>query len=169
VLLGVGLWLTTAAGAASPVGAAVPAGDAAVLFAATLADPQGQPQPMAAERGRVLLVNFWARWCGPCREEMPELVQLHQQFRGKGVRVLGIAVEDEAGPVAEFARKQGIDYPIRLAGSQGFSLLQGLGNSRMGLPFTLVIDRSGRISYQKLGRFNKNELAAALEAALAQR
>lgn len=117
-------------------------------------------------QGQPLIVNFWARWCGPCRKEIPELIELRQSHRGKGLEVLGIALEDKPESVRDFAKAYDMDYPILLAANQGFPLMKALGNSKLGLPFTVAIDRRGQVVMVKMGVIGGAELAAAAAAAL---
>lgn len=136
------------------------------LYALTLADTQDKPVALAQYKGRPLVVNFWARWCGPCRVEIPLLIKLRQDYRKRGLEVLGIAIEDKADAVREFAKAYEMDYPVLLAKDQGLPLMQALGNSRMGLPFTVAVDSKGRLVVVKLGAISSSELTAAAEAAL---
>lgn len=136
------------------------------LYGATLSDTRDQPASLAQYRGKPLIVNFWARWCGPCRAEIPLFVKLRQDYRQRGLEIVGIAIEDKTEAVRDFAKAYDMDYPVLLAKDQGLSLMQSLGNSRLGLPFTVAIDRQGRLVTAKLGGVNAQELAAAAEAAL---
>jgi thiol-disulfide isomerase/thioredoxin len=138
--------------------------DPAPLFAASLWDVDGKPYRMAGLSGKPLIVNFWARWCGPCRVEIPELVRVQQRFKDKGLVVVGIGLEDKPDTVREFARAYEMDYLVLLARDQGLSLMQALGNTGGGLPFTLVIDARGKVVAKKLGLVSRSELDAALAA-----
>ena len=140
--------------------------DSAPLFSAALTGLDGQPQALTQWKGRPLVVNFWARWCGPCRTEIPELIKLRQRYAGKGLEVLGIGIEDKVDAVRDFAKAYEMDYPVLLARDKGLDLMKTLGNSRMGLPFTIAIDRAGKIVVLKMGAMKADELAAAAEAAL---
>jgi thiol-disulfide isomerase/thioredoxin len=148
-----------------PLAARAGEGSLDALWATTLADHDDKPVALQKFRGRPLIVNFWARWCGPCRQEIPDFVQEYARHQGK-VELLGIAIEDKAEPVRDFAKAYEINYPIMLAKDQGLPLMQALDNSRAGLPFTLVIDRRGQVVQRKLGPMNKAEIAAAFAAAL---
>jgi peroxiredoxin len=138
----------------------------APLFAATLTDLQDKPAELARYRGRPLVVNFWARWCGPCREEIPQLVSERARLKDRGLEVVGIAIEDNTDSVRDFAKAYEMDYPVLLARDQGIALMQALGNPRAGLPYTLVLDRNGKVVASKLGPMNKDEMAASFAAAL---
>lgn len=138
----------------------------APLFAAILTDVNDKPAEFARYRGRPLVVNFWARWCGPCREEIPLLVSERARFKEQGLEVIGIAIEDKTESVRDFAKAYEIDYPVLLAKDAGIELMRVLGNTRAGLPYTLVIDRRGQIVSSKLGPMKADEMAAAFAAAL---
>lgn len=136
------------------------------LFAASLLDVQGQTTAINRWQGKPLIVNFWARWCGPCRKEIPELIKLRQAYREKGLEVLGIALEDKVEPVRDFAKAYDMDYPVLLAQDKGLALMKTLGNTKMGLPFTVAINRRGEIVVVKMGMITGEELAKAAETTL---
>lgn len=132
------------------------------LFSATMKDVHGAPMTLSRFRGRPLIVNFWARVCPPCRDEIPELAALQAQYKEQGLVVLGIALEDEPDKAREFLAAYGADYPAALAGEQeGISLMRALGNTESFLPFTLLIDRKGEIVLSKRGIFSKNDFQGA--------
>ena len=125
------------------------------LYGATLTAPGGQPLALAQYRGKPLLVNFWARWCAPCRAEIPELIELRAAYGKRGLNVIGIGIEEDGEAVADFLKAYEVSYPVGLGKEKGLWLMQALGNSRSALPFTLAIDRKGEIVMRKLGRFTK--------------
>ena len=135
------------------------------LFAATLNDLDDKPVALERYKGKPLIVNFWARWCGPCRVEIPELIAIRKAHKGK-LEVLGIGIEDKADAAKEFARAYEMDYPVFVAREKGIPLMQALGNGKGGLPFTIVIDRSGQVVQKKMGIMKKADLEAAAELAL---
>lgn len=137
----------------------------ALLFAATLNDLDDKPVALERYRGKPLIVNFWARWCGPCRVEIPELIAIRQAHKGK-LEVLGIGIEDKADAAKEFAKAYEMDYPVFVARDKGIPLMQALGNTKGGLPFTVVIDRNGQVVQKKMGIMKKADLEAAAELAL---
>lgn len=138
----------------------------APLFAATLFDLDNKAVAFAAYRGKPLIVNFWARWCPPCRVEIPELVEVQTRHKARGVEVIGISLESDAPPVRDFAKAYDINYTVLLTRDKGVALLQALGNAKAGLPYTVVLNRRGEIVGSKLGAMNGAELEAAAAAAL---
>ena len=103
------------------------------LLTAQMPDLKNQLQTLAQYRGKVLVVNFWATWCPPCREEIPVFVEAQDQFGPQGLQFVGIALDDPA-QVAGFARKFGVNYPILIGGLKETETLRELGNSGGGLP-----------------------------------
>jgi thiol-disulfide isomerase/thioredoxin len=127
------------------------------LFGMTLADLKEQAQPMAQWKGQTLLVNFWATWCAPCVEEMPELSALHTELAGKSVQVIGIGI-DSPSSLREFALKLPVSYPLYVGGMGGSELTRQFGNQAGGLPFSVLISRDGQVRKTYLGRLNMQEV-----------
>lgn len=143
------------------------ASESAPFFNTTLTDLDGKPVALEKYRGKPLMVNFWARWCGPCRTEIPELNKISRQYEKQGLIVLGIAIEDQVESVKDFAKAYEMNYPVLLAKEKGIPLMEALGNKRAGLPFTILIDRNGNMSPQKLGVLTPAQLQTAAETLLA--
>lgn len=127
------------------------------LWAQTLNNAQGVPTPLKQYRGTLLVVNFWATWCAPCRAEIPELNRFQAAQAGK-VQVIGIALEDDTPEVQAFIKAQRMAYPVLFAGDAGYALMKPLGNPKAALPFTLFIDRDGRVVSSKLGLLKPADL-----------
>ena len=133
----------------------------ALLMNANLPDAAGQTHSLSEWRGKVLLVNFWATWCPPCVEEMPELVELQNSLASKNLQIVGIGV-DSPSNIQQFTKKYQISYPILVAGMQGTDISRELGNQAGGLPFTVLIDTSGNVRQTYLGRLNINKVKSDL-------
>ncbi|MDR3323605.1 MAG: TlpA family protein disulfide reductase [Zoogloeaceae bacterium] len=138
------------------------------LLSLKLADANNRTVNLEQWRGRILVINFWATWCDPCKEEMPAFSRLQEQFRGQGVQFVGIAV-DSAENVRTFSKKYPVSYPLPLGDDRLLTLSRQLGNAYMSLPFTLLIDKQGQISTRKRGRFAEQDLARQIQEALQTR
>lgn len=140
---------------AAPIGDPLPAD----FWTHQFDTPGGPALPLASLQGKPLLVNFWATWCPPCVKEMPEIDRFHREFQKQGWQVLGLAV-DSPTPVKQFLAKKAVGFQIGLAGFGGTELAQTLGNAAGGLPFSVMIDASGRVRQRKMGATSFDELAA---------
>jgi thiol-disulfide isomerase/thioredoxin len=140
---------------------------AAPVFAATLADFDGKPVPLAELKGKLVVLNFWATWCGPCRMEIPHLIEAQEKYGPHGIVFMGAAVEDNADSVRDFGKTYGINYTVAMAGKdQGIALLRALGNKIAGLPFTIVLDRQGNVIAIKRGIMTPARLQQILDPLL---
>ena len=135
--------------------------DTSALFSLSLPDISGQQQSLSQWRGKVVVVNFWATWCAPCREEMPEFVRAQREFGPRGLQFVGIAV-DEPDKVAQFAKELELNYPALMGGYGAVELSKTLGNQLGALPFTVVIDRTGTVARTQLGPFTAGKLRATI-------
>lgn len=127
------------------------------LRSASLLDLAGQPHRLSEWQGRILVCNFWATWCLPCREEIPLLMAARAKFAAAKVEIVGIAI-DNAAKVREFSASFNMSYPILLAEADGLELMRKLGNSAGGLPYTVIANREGSVVHRKLGAFHGNDL-----------
>jgi thiol-disulfide isomerase/thioredoxin len=141
---------------------AVAVGDA--VLNATLPGLDDTPQTIGQWRGKVLVVNFWAAWCPPCREEIPDFIRLQEQYRAQGVQFVGIAVDDKA-PVVAYAKEMAINYPI-LISLDAMDLARRAGNNKNALPYTLLIDRSGHVISAQFGAVAPGKLEKQLKSML---
>jgi len=159
------LALRAAAPAALSPPPVVPAQAVHALLDAALPDADGKSQAFAQWRGRLLVVNYWATWCTPCRDEMPALARLQTRYGARGVQIIGVAIDD-ADKVRDFARAHPMNYPLLVADRAGNEQMRALGNQAMGLPYTIVIDRAGQLSAATLGRVHEDALIKLLDAML---
>ena len=134
---------------------------ASALLSAAYPDLSGRPRRVLDWKGRVVLCNFWATWCTPCREEMPMLSELRNKYAPKGAEFVGIGIDSEP-KILEFARIYPVSYPLLVADAGAIELMRGLGNSGGALPFTVVLDRSGTVAYRHLGTLVRTDLEKAL-------
>jgi len=130
------------------------------FFAAALTDLASHPAAMEPLRGKPILLNFWARWCAPCRDEFPRLQQQYARHHKEGLLVVGVALDEHVDAVKDFARAYEIGYTVLVAGQGGVELLQALGNAAASLPFTLALNRHGQIVGRRLGAARSEDLDA---------
>ncbi len=136
-----GAWLAAALGLAAADADAMPAASKAPDF--TLPAIGGTNLRLQEQRGRVVMVNFWATWCGPCRVEMPHLNRLYDKYRDAGFVLLGVNIDDEPRKAAEFASRLGLRFPVLWDADKKVSRLYDLA----AMPSTVLIDRDGRVRH----------------------
>jgi peroxiredoxin len=130
-----------------------------------LIDSAGEQISLSQFRGRVVLVNFWATWCAPCRQEIPMLAELQRTYGRRGLVVLGLALDDGGWSVVRpFAEAARINYPVMIADAEITDLFGGL----KAVPMTFIIDRQGRISALHAGQCQRSEYEADLQAVLSE-
>jgi len=139
--------------------------DPGPLLAASYPDLEQRPQAIKQWRGKVLVVNFWATWCGPCREEIPDLIRLHERFGKEPVAIIGLAI-DQPDAVRGFVKEFGINYPMLVGGFSALDLARAAGNPYAVLPFTVIIDRQGKIAQAHVGRIPAERLDELIRQAL---
>jgi len=131
-------------------------------FSVTTID--GQKLALSDYRGKVVLLDFWATWCTPCREEIPRFVRFQDEYGPHGFQILGISMDDSEEPVRRFYRDFHINYPVALGGAKLGERYGGV----FGLPIAFLIDRQGRILSKHIGATDRtvfeNEIARALKA-----
>ena len=121
----------------------------------SLAQLDGQQLQLSSYRGKVVLLDFWATWCVPCREETPHLVELQQKYGDRGLQIIGVSMDDSADPVSGFYREFHINYPVVMGNAQTGELYGGV----LGLPIAFYVGRDGIIYSKKIGA----QSAAAIE------
>jgi len=140
-------------------------GPVEALYAQSLNDATGAPHALSQWKGKALVVNFWAPWCAPCVQEMPELAELATELANESaarrIHVIGIGI-DSPSNIAQFASTLKITYPLYVAGMSGTELARNFGNSAGGLPYTVLIGADGKVKKTYLGRLKFAELKADL-------
>jgi peroxiredoxin len=132
----------------------------------TLGSSTGEKISASFFDGTVTLVNFWATWCKPCREEMPMLASLHKIYAPSGFKVVGVAIDD-VQQARDFAAELGVTYTILVGSIDVMAMAQSYGNLSGVLPYSVLIDRSGIVRWTHLGELHENELTGRIEALLA--
>lgn len=122
-----------------------------------LSDIEGIAQDVEQWDGKLLVINFWATWCAPCRHEIPYFVELQGLFGERGLQFVGIAIDDPAS-INEFAGEVGLNYPSLYGQLDAMEVSKQYGNTVGGLPFTVVVDREGLIVARKNGPFEREEI-----------
>lgn len=154
--------LLAVAWACSPSGTAEAPEDAPALSGKTL---DGKDFKLAAWKGKVVLVDFWATWCDPCKAEIPELVKLQARLGSKDFTVVGVSMDEEIAEVAPFTKARKINYPVILNGSERAPK----GWVVPGLPTAYLIGRDGKTIVRLFGSKSIDKLAVQVQAALAQK
>lgn len=132
------------------------------VWQTTFTDLQGRPQSLSQWRNKMLVVNFWATWCAPCREEIPDLNAIRREYAAKNLEIVGIGI-DNAAAMINYTRSVPIDYPIWVGENNALELSRALGNPAGALPYTVVFAPDGTILLRHLGRLPKNKLQAILD------
>jgi len=130
----------------------------------TLTDVEGRRVRLAEYSGRVVLLNFWATWCAPCKTEIPWLNELHVRYREQGLVVLGVSVDDAVARIRPFAQAMKMRYPVLVAAGED-SFKESFG-PLLGYPTTLLISRAGEICIRHVGITEKELLEREVRALL---
>ncbi len=132
----------------------------AALYASSFHDVSGAPHALGRYEGHWVVLNFWATWCPPCREEMPGFSRLQAQW-GDRVQFVGVA-NDDPSKVARFASDLHINYPLLVGGDEVSELSRRLGDEAAVLPFTVIVDPKGEVREQKVGVYSERQLNTRL-------
>ena len=130
-----------------------------------LPDLSGKLQDVSQWDGKVVLVNFWATWCPPCRREIPAFIELQDQYREHGLQIVGVAI-DEPEVVRQFADTVGVNYPMLNGTLKATQLARAFGNSYGALPYSVLVDRHGVIRYVRPGELTRGRLVEQLKPLL---
>lgn len=155
--------LRTGEAPAAPAAAATTAGAGApAKLDLTVKDMNGAPVRLADYKGKVIVMNFWATWCGPCQAEIPELIQTYNEYKDRGVVVLGISIDDTAETLRAYAPTKKMNYPVLLMQDD----VDEAYGPIFGVPITYFIGRDGRISRKHLGPVTKAQADQEIKALL---
>lgn len=128
----------------------------------TRTDLDGKPLTLRQYRGKVMLLNFWATWCGPCLIEIPTFAAWQNTYRTAGLQVVGISMDDDAAPVKRMYQKDRLNYPVAMGDAELGELFGGV----LGLPLTYLIDPDGRIVGRYQGEPDLKRLEARIKSLL---
>lgn len=148
------------ADAQTGVGTASLIGKPAPLFSRP--DLQQHELKLEAYRGKVVLLNFWATWCGPCRLEIPRFMEWQQRYGAQGLQVVGVSIDDDQPPVEAYVRKTRVNYPVMMGDAKLGRLYGGV----LGVPVTLLIDREGKVRARYDGETDLNAMETKLKELL---
>ncbi len=147
-------------------GSAKPGGPSSGVHAVapdfSLQDLNGQPLDLASYRGKVVLLDFWATWCTPCRGETPHFVEFQNKYREQGLQVIGISMDDGPKPVRAFYEEFKMNYPVALGNEKVAEAYGGV----LGLPVTFLIDRDGRVATKYVGEVQMTVLEQGIKTLL---
>lgn len=152
-----GLRQTDGSGSGNPSASAV-----AAVTGSALKDFEGRPRTLADYRGKILVINYWATWCAPCREEIPLFVRLQRDYAAKNVQFIGIAI-DQVDKVRVFAEEYRINYPLLIGGLDAVELSRKTGNTAGVLPYTLLVGSDGRSAVSLVGSLSEARMRGQLD------
>ena len=126
---------------------------------------EGNSLKLSSLKGKVVLLDFWATWCPPCRAEIPHFKELYSQYKGKGLEIIGLSIDqDGEAAVRPFAKENGINYPLAI-GNQALTQVYG---GILGIPTTFLIDKQGKIAQKYIGYHEKEVFEKEIQALLAE-
>ena len=131
----------------------------------SLPDMEGNQRQLSEWNGKVLVINFWATWCPPCRKETPAFVELQEKYGAQGLQFIGVAI-DEKDNVQDFADTYGVNYPMLLGDLEAINTSKQYGNRFGTLPYTVIVDRKGKINFIQRGEMLKTTAEAKIKALL---
>lgn len=131
----------------------------------SLVDIEGVQHKLSEWDGKVLVINFWATWCPPCRKETPAFVELQEAYGAQGLQFIGVAI-DEKDNVEDFADTYGVNYPMLLGNLEAIKISKQYGNRFGTLPYTVIVDRKGKINFIQRGELLKTTAEEKIKALL---
>ena len=167
IAVGIGLYVTGVlpGGPAEDRTAAIDAAKPRPRPEFVLNDVDQRPHSVAEWDDRLLVVNFWATWCAPCREEIPVFVELQQLYRAQGLQFLGIAIDD-AEAVRRYIDSAKINYPVLIGDQDAIDIAKQYGNLIGALPYTAIVDRNKEIVFTHQGAIHRDQIEAQIQALL---
>lgn len=135
--------------------ATLPTSDARSEF--LLPDLQGQMRNIREWDGKVIVLNFWATWCPPCRKEIPAFIKVQEELGPRGVQFIGVAIDDRQA-VRDFSDEMGINYPLLTGEADASAVAQTYGNRMLVLPFTAIINKAGQVVHAKAGELTQAQV-----------
>jgi thiol-disulfide isomerase/thioredoxin len=128
-----------------------------------LKSAEGKTFELNKYHGKIVIVNFWATWCGPCRREIPDFIELYRKYKGQGLEIIGISVDEDGWEsVTPYVKESGINYPIVL---QDDKVVKNYG-SFSGIPTTFIVDGNGTILFEQTGTMTKAQLESKIKPLL---
>ena len=151
-------WLVLRRPSHQPAGSLRPAPDF------SLTDLSGHNFRLSDYRGKVVVLDFWATWCDPCKQEIPHFIEMQSKYAPQGLQVLGISMDDDESPVRQFQQQYKMNYPVAVGSPNLADQYGGI----LGLPITFVIDRHGRITARHVGATDGSVIESEIQKLLAQ-
>ncbi|MBL8524408.1 MAG: TlpA family protein disulfide reductase [Betaproteobacteria bacterium] len=168
ILAGLALWLNDydAADRTKPLEPTANV-NSAVIYATSFPDITGRSQSLGQWQKKLLILNFWATWCAPCKEEMPLLAELQAEFGSKGLQIVGIAVDSPLN-VSNFQKTSPVNYPLLPDEGRAIDFSKRLGNRLGLLPYTIVVAPGGEVIFRRMGPVTKREMSAFIAQNIAK-
>jgi thiol-disulfide isomerase/thioredoxin len=131
----------------------------------SLFDVNGEKRYLSEWKGKIIVINFWATWCAPCREEIPAFIELQNQYFSHGIQFIGVALQ-EAEEIRDFLDEFKVNYPSLVGSAEVIKISKKLGNDIGAVPYTVIIDRDGTVSFTHRGPLSKKDTELAIKAHL---